>query len=193
MSQQVAALFNGPFDAHLIDGICVLGFVDFTDQCLRDIDMERARQEVNLSLTGDGLESRNDGNGDARFAQTIDKAEVLLVVEEHLGDDIVSTRLHLLLQVLDIDIEIGRLEMFLRISRHTHAEIGGESILDGGVEVLTVVQVANHGHEFRTVAETIRFRNEEALSRNGITTQGNHILNAEEVKGEQSRDGDSVA
>ena len=110
--------------------------------------MERAWQQINLSLTGNRLQSRNDGYADTRIAYLINKTVILVVVEEHLCDNVVGTSLHLLLQIVDVCIEVGCFVVFFGLGCHTHAEICWKTVLYCGVKILSLIQVVNHSHQF---------------------------------------------
>ena len=68
--------------------------------------------------------------------------------------------------------------MLLRVGGHAHAEVRRQAVLDRRVQVLPVVQAADHRHQFRAVAETVGLRHEEALPREGVAAQGHHVADA---------------
>ena len=148
MSEEFAALLDGPLDANLIGGIGGLCLTELTDQCLRNVNMERTGQQVNLTLAGDRFQAGNDRDSDACLAQPVDKAEITVVVEEHLGNNIVGTGLYFLLQIQDVGIEIGGLVVFLSIGGHTDTEVGVQTILHRGVEVTTLIEAMDKSHQF---------------------------------------------
>ena len=58
----------------------------------------------------------------------IDKLEKFGVIEKHLGDDIIRSRIDFLFQVLDVTGLVGCLVMFFRVSGNPDAEVCGDSI-----------------------------------------------------------------
>ena len=180
--EEVAALLDGPVYACLIGifgGLCLL---QKADERLRNVNVKASRKQVNLLLRRDGLQAGDDGNGDASLSAEVNKAEELLVVEEHLRHDIVRSSLYLLSEVLNVGLKVGGLEVFLGISSHTDAEVGGKSLFDRRVEICAAIQVANHRDEFRTVAEAVGFGYEMLLSWQRIASQSHDIVDAKEVK-----------
>ena len=153
--EEVAALPDGPVYACLIGMFGSFRLLQKADERLRNVNVKASRKQVNLLLRRDGLQAGDDGNGDASLSAEVNKAEELLVVEEHLRDDIVGPCLHLLLEALDVAFQVGCLEVFLGISSHTDAEVGGKSLFDRRVEICATIQVANHRDEFRAVAEAV--------------------------------------
>ena len=146
--QKLAALLDGPVDTQFVGILGCLCFFHQADEFLRNINVERTRKQVYLLARREGFQTRNDGNGDTCFATHVNEAEELLVVEEHLGDDIIGSGLDLAAQMLDVGVEIGSLEVLLGIGCHTDAEVRCKSALDGWVEILSAIQVANHLHQF---------------------------------------------
>ena len=87
--------------------------------------------------------------------------------------------------MLNVRIQVGRLKVLLRIAGHANTKVRRQSLLHGGVQILTTVQVANHRHQLRAVTEAVGLRDKVALSRQGVATQGHHILNTQEVEVQQ--------
>ena len=180
--QEFSTLLDSPFDAKLIGIFGSLSLVHQADKFLRNVNVEGSRKHVNLLFRRDGFEARNNGNVDASLSAELDKREELLVVEEHLSDDIVRSSLHFPPKILDVALQIGCLEVLLRIACNTDAEVGCKPLLYCRVEILATIQVANHPNQFRTMRETVWFWQKVLLSRQSVTSQSHDVVDAKEVE-----------
>ena len=91
--QEAAALGGAPFDPDAADGFPVVpGLPDGLGELHGKVDGEGFRQQLHLAGRGEGLEARDDGNGDAGVPAAVHETEEDVVVEEHLGDDAVRAR-----------------------------------------------------------------------------------------------------
>ena len=70
----------------------------------------------------DRLDARHDRRGDPRRPRPFDETEVIVVVEEHLGDGARRAGIELALQVVDIGFPVRALRVFFRIGRHRDVE-----------------------------------------------------------------------
>jgi hypothetical protein len=71
--------------------------VDFSGQGLRNLRVKVLGQQAEVALSLQNLDSRDDGHLNADISALVDKVEEVLVVEEHLRDDVVRPGFHLLL------------------------------------------------------------------------------------------------
>ena len=183
--EEVAALADSPVDACLVGVFGCAGLLQEADEGLRNVNVERARKHVDLLLRRDGFQSGDDGNVDAGVPTEFDKAEEAVVVEEHLGDDVVGSGLHLLLEVMYVALQVGGLEVLLGIGCHADAEVGGKSVLHRRVEVLAAIQVADHADEFRAVGEAVGFGCEVLLAGQSVAAKSHDVIDAQEVEVQQ--------
>ena len=72
--------------------------------------------------------------------------------------------------------------MFLRISGNTHTEICRNSLLNGIIQILSPVHSGNLLHKFIAVLVSSRGWSKILLTLNGITSQGNNILDSKKVQ-----------
>src|SRR5690606_1602364 len=93
-------LLDAPLDPYFLRLGVVLALVDGIGQVFGYVDMKYLGQYSGLRLAGNRLDSRNDGLIDPDLAAPRDKIKILLVVEEHLGHDILSSKIDLKLQIL---------------------------------------------------------------------------------------------
>ena len=100
--------------------------------------MEGPRDALEVSAAGQHLEPRDDRHRHAGLTARLHVGEVVLVLEEHLGDDVLGAGLHLLQGAADVGLEVGRLEVLLGIAGAPHAELGRRRV-QVLVEVLALV------------------------------------------------------
>ena len=123
MLKEILALLHAPVETDFVDSILVIaGMSNSLCQDLRDIQRERLRKQLHLLGSGQRLQTRNDRDIDPCLTALTLKPVENFIVEKHLGDHIVGTCIHLTLQILNVGLDIGCLEMLLRISTYTDAE-----------------------------------------------------------------------
>ena len=123
MFKEILALLLAPVEADFVDCILVIaGISNSLCQDLRDIQRERLRKQLHLLGSGQRLQTWNDRDIDPCLTALTLKPVENFIVEKHLGDHVVGTCIHLTLQVLNIGLDIGCLEVFLRIAAHTDAQ-----------------------------------------------------------------------
>src|SRR5947208_1753014 len=105
---------------------------------------------MDLRDVRDRHDARDDRDLDADGAGALDEAEVRVGFEEQLRDEKLCAALDLLLEAPQIRIEIGRLEMLLRIRRTGDAE--RVAALDEARELLRVPEAALGPDEVRLAA-----------------------------------------
>lgn len=76
-----------------------------------------------MLFRGDRLEARDDWNGDSSLAAFCLEVIEDLVVKKHLGDDVISSGVHFLLEVENVGAEVGSLGVLLRVGGNSDAEI----------------------------------------------------------------------
>jgi len=116
--KQFPALTYAPFYTHLLHLGVGLTFTDTRCQLLRYVYAEHLRKHREMRHLGDRLQTRNDRYVDSRCPTTLHETEIFLIVEKHLGNEIIRAILHLLLHVVYVGFHVGSLLMFLRIARH---------------------------------------------------------------------------
>ena len=126
---------------HLADlGQC-RGSAKLLHQNRGEIDMERLWDRGQVAPAAHRLDPRDDRHRNIRLSALFDKAEVDLVVEEHLRDDVVGTRVDLLLEHGDVELKVGRLAVLLGVAGDPDAEVGLLRILQSRVEVVSCIEV----------------------------------------------------
>ncbi len=175
-------LLGAPLDAYLPDGFVVGGFLDGRYQFLGEVDEELARDASELVSLGDGFQARHDGHFNTDTTAGVHVFEVLLVVEEHLGNDVMSAGLHLHFGVVEVGIEVGGFEVFFRIACDADAEIGLFSIDNIGVEVDAFVHVGNLAHEVEGIGMALFVWHKTLFKSAGIAAQGEDVVDAQEVE-----------
>ena len=113
---------------------------DLAREALRDLAVERARDADELFLAREHLQPRHDRHRDPDRATPRDEVEVVPVVEEHLGHDVLGARVDLLLGATDVGVEVRRLEVFLGVAAAADAELGGRRV-EVRVEVTPLVHL----------------------------------------------------
>ena len=122
--QQVDDLISGIGNARLFHGFRVITETVYDIfEALRHITAGQFYGILHLYPAGDGHDAGNDGHGNPSFPHTVHKVEEDIVVEEHLGRQILTSGIHLCLQSLNIRILVNGIGMHLRVAGATHAEI----------------------------------------------------------------------
>ena len=123
---------------------------------------------------GQRLQPGDDGNTDSSLAAFVPEGVEILVVEEHLGDDVVRAGIDFLLEVQYIRLDVRGLEMLLGIGSDSYAE---------ALLKLPFPFVAPYRfHKLGCVAETSRHSFETLLSCDAISPEGQDIANAHKAK-----------
>ena len=86
--------------------------------------MENLRQHGEVTGFGNHFQPGNDGNRNADLPAFAFKIEKVLVVEKHLGYDVVGTGLHLLFKPHKVPVHVRGLDVLLGITAHADAKIG---------------------------------------------------------------------
>ena len=98
VGDEVLALGCAPFGADLVDFVSIVAcFGYLLGEFERDVEGESFRKDADLLGCGDRFQSRDDRDGDSGCAAFVHKVVVHLVVEEHLGDDVVGAGVDFLL------------------------------------------------------------------------------------------------
>ena len=121
---QINDLVGGVGDARLLHGgrVCA----EFVHQSLKALRHEGARQldgALHLISTRDGHNTGDDGHRDACLADLIKKIIEQVVIEEHLGGQKFTARVHLLLEIADVLLLIEALGVNLGIAGTADAEV----------------------------------------------------------------------
>ena len=175
------ALGDAPFHPHPLHVGIGAALHQCIGQFIGQVHPEGLRQKGDVVAGGDGLEARNDGHGDTRRPALLHESEVLRIVEEHLGDEVLRSRLHLLLQVGDVHVEVEGLGMLLGIAGGPDAEVGGGGFLLLIVQVFALVQCGDLVDEVHGMGVPIALGDEVGLVLHRIATQGQHIVQPQEV------------
>ena len=110
--QQVDDLIGGIGNARLLHGFRIIPeAVHNILKALRHITAGEFYGIFHLYATGDRHDSGNDGHCNPCLPHTVHKVEEDIVVEEHLGRQILTSGIHLFLQPLNILILICRIWM----------------------------------------------------------------------------------
>ena len=120
---ELATLLCGPLHAQLHGLFVSLALDDFLGQRLGDVAVESLGHYCQLAQLGKRLDAGHDGDGNAHLAGFLNELEVLLVVKEQLRDGILRPQVLLLLQILHVALQVGRLFVLLGIAGHTEVEL----------------------------------------------------------------------
>ena len=171
MGEQVPALCDAPVRSDPVDSFLVIPRLsDGFRQGAGDVYGKAFRQQGDLPGRGKRFESGQDGHGDAGCTAQRDKTVEHRVVEKHLRDDVVGPSIDFLLEMLDIRLQVGRLEMFLRISADTDAEAAVAFALKG----------TDGSDQAIGVGVAVRIGREALFPGEGIAAEGHHVFNAHE-------------
>ena len=95
MLYQLFRLLNTPFNANLFYGCVILALLNGLRQVFGNINMKYFWQYIELVLARDWFDAWNDWHVDTCFSALVDKIKVLLVVEKHLSNDVLSAEINL--------------------------------------------------------------------------------------------------
>ena len=147
--------------------------------------MEGLRDGRQVPPAADRLDPGDDRDGDAGCPALLDKAEVDLVIEEHLRDDVVGPCIDLLLEHGDVELEVGRLPMLFRVAGNADAEVGLLGVLQHRVEVDPPVEIDDLLDKITGVGVPTAGGDKALHPCGGIAAQGQDVLKAEEVELDQ--------
>lgn len=176
--EEFFALLEGPAFADLgrMRGV----FMNFIDERIGKIDVKRFRKCFELTGRTQDLKTGDDRNVDARRTAGVDVAEVLFVVEEHLGHDVLGSRIDLFLKVLDVDFERGGLEMFFGVPGNADAVVERLRALEV-FEEFAALHVTDLLNEVAGVLIFGAVFSRGFLIVRGIAAQGEGVVNAQKV------------
>ena len=110
---------NSPFGSRLPGLVVGFAFAYFSSKFFWNVDVENFRQHGNLVHQGQGFDARDDGDSDPGSTAAADKIVIFLVIEKHLGDDVICTCIHFLFQVKEVGIRDWKLRhVFLDSQPH---------------------------------------------------------------------------
>ena len=139
---------------------------------LNDADLARCRNR---------FETRDYRYIDACRAALFHEVIVDLIVEEHLGDDIVCSCVNFTFQVCDVGLQIRRLEMLLRICSDSNAEVSVIGLEPSFPAICVASLVASDAfHKLARIAVAAKGRGEPFFARHAVSTQRNNIVNSHE-------------
>ena len=173
--KKVLALCGGPFLSDPVDCFPVVPEgEDLVCQLARNVDREGFRKELQMPEGRNRLDSRDDRNAYASLAALVHETVVHIVVEEHLGYDVVGSGIDLLLEVVDVGLDVGSLEMLLGIASDSDSE-----------EAFTAVplfEVPDRPDQFVRMGEPSRSRCEPLFAGKAVAPQSEDIRDAHEFE-----------
>ncbi len=183
---ELLGLVYRPFYPDLAGRLCVLAAgPDGLHQLFGQADAEGAGQDLQVLGRRDRLDARDDRYRDARFAAALHEIEVLAVVEEHLGHDVVGSRIDLLLEVLEVALGVRRLEMLFGIARHAYRELGVVALLDFAVDEFSPVHGLDLAHQVGGVGVSLGVGDEAGFVLPLVAPQCQHVVQSQEIHVDQ--------
>ncbi len=178
---QLLSLGGAPLYAHLPGGVVVAAGSQCAGQWLGQVDVEYLGQHRQLVGRGNGFQSRYDGYGDAFGPAALDKVEVLLVVEEHLGYHIRGAGIDFGFEVSQVGLGVGCLVVFLGVAGHTVGEGRGEGHVRP-VEKVSLVEAVDLLLQVDGVGVSLGRGGEAGLVFGLVAPQNEQVGNAQEVE-----------
>lgn len=178
---QLLSLGGTPLYAHLPGGVVVAAGSQCAGQRLGQVDVEYLGQHRKLVGRGNRFQSRHDGYGDAFGPAALDKVEVLLVVEEHLGYHIRGTGIDFGFEVSQVGFGVGGLVVFLGVAGHTVGEGRGEGHVRP-VEKVSLVEAVDLLLQVDGVGVSLGRGGEAGLVFGLVAPQNEQVGNAQEVE-----------
>ena len=144
--------------------------------------VEHAGYHGELLLVGERLEAGHDRDRDAMIIALLNETEVVIVVEEHLGSDIVAAEVYFALEVEDVGVHVWRLEVLLRVAGNADAEVCLSTVDDVFFHVAAIIEVYYLAYEVFGIAVTMDIGGKELLTYSSIATECEDVLDAQEVE-----------
>lgn len=110
-------LTEGPVPPDFLHVLRV-GGLHLCGEVSRNLGVEVLRYELKVPLL-QNLDARDNGHFDAHVPALLDEFEEVVVVEEHLRDDVVAPCLYLLLQAHGVPRQVWRLEIGFKASGYS--------------------------------------------------------------------------
>ena len=182
VGDEVFALGCAPFGADLVDFVSVVAcFGYLLGEFERDVEGESFGKDADLLECGDRFQSRDDRDGDSGCAAFVHKVVVHLVVEEHLGDDVVGAGVDFLLEVGDVGFDVRCLEVLFGVGADADTEVPFVSFKTPASSVGAAALVAADAfHQFACVSVAAWSRGETFLSCHAVASEGNDVVYSEE-------------
>ena len=182
---QFATLLRGPLDTQQAGVLVRLTLHDLPCQRLRDVAVEGLGHHCQLTQFRHRLDARDDGDGDTHLPRFLHKLEVFLVVEEQLGHGILRPQILLLLQILHVHLQVGRLLVLLGITRHTIVERLARPLDGRAVGKETLVEALHLPDQVGGMRMSARCGHETAVLLRLVATQQQQVADAQELQVEQ--------
>ena len=147
--------------------------------------MEGARHHTELCQLGQRLDTRNNGDGDTHLARLVHKGKVFLVVVEQLRHGILRTQVLLLLQILHIHLQVGRLLVLLGIAGHTDVKLRPRVLDRLTIGKESLVEALHLTNQVGGVGMTARRRREHTVLLRLVATQQQQVGDTQELQVQQ--------
>ena len=141
-------------------------------------NVELARYRNELPRVGDRLDAGDYRHVDADSPSPVHEFAERPRREDHLGDDVVGSRVHLCFQVTQVVGKVRRLVVLFRVPGNADAEVGCRRVVEL-LQVMTAVHSGNLGRQFRGEPMAGRLGNELLLPRRRVATQDEQVLEAQ--------------
>ena len=179
---QFAALHDQPFRAYFLDFRVVFTLEDRTGQVGGQVYMEDFGQHGELFLVRNRLEARDDRDMDAHITAGFDEIEILLVIEEHLGGNILRSRFDLGLEVHEVGFEVRRFEVLFGVAGYADAEIRFSSIFDVLFEIDALVEADDLFQQIDGIAMAIGLWLEGTFIPGSVAAEDEYVIDSEEMQ-----------
>ena len=179
---QFTALHDQPFGAYFLNFRVIFALEDGAGQIGGQVDVEYFGQHGELFLVRDRLQARDDRDMDTHVTAGFDEVEVFLVIEEHLGGNVLGARFYLGLEVHEVGFEVGCFEVFFGIAGYTDAEVRLSSILDIFFQINALVETDDLFQQIDGVAMSIGFGFEGALVLGSVAAEDEYIVDSQEMQ-----------
>ncbi len=162
LSEKLAALGSGMVDSAALDFLRIMlyGF-NSLQQVQRDTGTAHLCESFDLSHSQNWHDPGDDGYSDANLTSPLDKAKVVVIIEEKLGDQEIDPGINFTFQVAQVKLEGRTLGMFLWVSSSSNAK---------------VVALVDKLHQFIRMAEAVRVRSESSFTPGWITAKCQNVL-----------------
>ena len=144
--------------------------------------MEYFGQYIQLFARCDGFDAGNNGHIDSSGPAFVYEVKVMLVVEEHLGNQEFCACIYFPFEVTKVGFHVGCIRVFFGVTGSTGAEVRFTGIGDFLVQINTRIHVLYLVNEVECVFVAVFFGLEIGISFAVIAPQSQDVVDAQETQ-----------
>jgi len=131
--------------------------------------------------SGQRFNTRNNRHIDSHLLTLIHKVKILAVIEEHLRNNIVGTRIYLLFKTENIIFGTYGVAVSFGVSRNADTEVRAVRNAIFGIEKFATIHCRDLTHKVGCVGVSLRVGHKRRLALHSITTQSHQGIQTQEI------------